>query len=79
MFWSQPIIADIEVMPTGEVVLGVMDRFGMQMGVGNYKPTRDNISNQQLVTGWVAGDTVMLCPSGGSYVQNNAVADDPYM
>ena len=88
MWWPQPIIADIEVLPSGEIVLGVMDRFGMQMGTNNQKPTYDaqnpNV-NDGLVTGYVAGDTLLLCPSGGSYIQNNAdgctaaTANDSYM
>jgi hypothetical protein len=88
MWWPQPIIADIEVLPSGQIVLGVMDRFGMQMGTNNRKPTFDpqtpNV-NDGLVTGYVAGDTLLLCPSGGSYIQNNAdsctaaTSDDSYM
>jgi hypothetical protein len=88
MWWPQPIIADIEVLPSGEIVLGVMDRFGMQMGTNNRKPTYDpqtpNV-NDGFVTGYVAGDTLLLCPSGGSFIQNNADActaatsDDSYM
>jgi hypothetical protein len=88
MWWPQPIIADIEVLPTGEIVLGIMDRFGMQMGTNNRKPTYDpqtpNV-NDGLVTGYVAGDTLLLCPSGGSFIQNNAdgctaaTSDDSYM
>jgi hypothetical protein len=88
MWWPQPIIADIEVLPTGEIVLGVMDRFGMQMGTNNRKPTYDPLTpnvNDGLVTGYVAGDTLLLCPSGGSFTQNNADActaatsDDSYL
>jgi hypothetical protein len=87
LWWPQPIIADIEVMPSGHIVLGVMDRFGMQMGTNNRKPTYDeqNANTHDLVTGYVAGDMLLLCPSGGSYIQNNAdgctpaTADDPYM
>jgi hypothetical protein len=87
MWWPQPIIADIELLPSGQIVLGVMDRFGMQMGTNNRKPTYDAAvgSTHGLVTGYVAGDTLLLCPSGGSYIQNNAdgctpaTADDPYM
>ena len=85
-WWPQPLIADIEVLPSGQIVLGVMDRFGMQMGTSNRKPTYSapNV-NADLVTGYVAGDTLMLCPSGGSYIQNNAdgctaaTSDDSYM
>jgi protocatechuate 3,4-dioxygenase beta subunit len=87
LWWPQPIIADIEVTPSGHIVLGVMDRFGMQMGTNNRKPTYDaqNSNTHDLVTGYVAGDMLLLCPSGGSYIQNNAdgctpaSADDPYM
>ena len=87
MWWPQPIIADIEVLPSGQIVLGVMDRFGMQMGTNNRKPTYDpgDSNTHGLVTGYVAGDTLMLCPSGGSYIQNNAdgctaaTSDDAYM
>ena len=86
LWWPQPLIADIEVLPSGQIVLGVMDRFGMQMGTNNRKPTYSapNV-NADLVTGYVAGDTLMLCPSGGSYIQNNAdgctaaTSDDSYM
>ena len=87
MWWAQPIISDIEVLPSGEIVLGVMDRFGMQMGTENEKPNLDpqNPPAIRLATGYIAGDTLLLCPNGGSYIQNNAdgctpaTSDDSYL
>jgi protocatechuate 3,4-dioxygenase beta subunit len=87
MWWAQPIISDIEVLPSGEIVLGVMDRFGMQMGTENERPNLDpqNPPFIRLATGYIAGDTLLLCPNGGSYIQNNAdgctpaTSDDSYL
>ena len=81
LWWPQPILADIEVLPDGSLVVGVMDRFGMQMGSNNREP----ISSSNYATGYVAGDMLILCPSGGTFVQNNAdgctpaSGDDTYM
>lgn len=82
LWWPQPVISDIEVLPSGEIVVGVLDRFGLQMGLFNFAPIAGNTDRY---TGWVAGDTLLLCPSSGSYIQNNAddctpaTEDDAYM
>ena len=60
----QPIISDIEFTRTGDMVLGIMDRFSHQGGHENY----ESISgNTQLFNVNASGDILHVCLSNGTY------------
>jgi trimeric autotransporter adhesin len=62
--WPQPILSDIEFDRDGNMVLGIMDRFGLQSGNVNYSPIA---GDNALYSGVVAGDVLRACVSGGVY------------
>jgi hypothetical protein len=65
LWYPQPILSDIEILEDGSIVVGIIDRFNMQMGTENRQPT-DTAQNQALKTSWTSGDTQLLCKTGAS-------------
>ena len=61
----QPILSDIEFDTDGSIILGMLDRFTMQVGSGNYAP---DAANTQLYAGMGGGDIRRICNVNGSYV-----------
>lgn len=66
---SQPVLSNIKFTEDGSMVLGLADRWGMQMGFRNYPPTPDAIAitTGNGVTGITGGDTVFACRTGTSW------------
>lgn len=67
--YPQPILSDIETLEDGSFAVGFIDRFSMQMGSDNIKPTETSVTlpwSGSLVTGNVAGDIQLLCKTGAS-------------
>ncbi len=63
----QPILADITLDVDGSLILGFLDRFGMQSGYRNYD-TVNNTAGSPLYSGATGGDLVRVCNviSGGT-------------
>jgi SdrD B-like domain/Domain of unknown function DUF11 len=59
----QPILSDIEFDANGSMLLGFMDRAGLQLGYVNYGP-----SGTTLYKGMTGGDILRACNAAGSYV-----------
>jgi subtilisin-like proprotein convertase family protein len=66
-FKHQPILSDIEFDDDGSMILGFMDRLGLQGGFKNYYPDI-NTSNTTLVTSIAVGDVIRVCNVGGNFV-----------
>ena len=62
----QPILSDIEFDVDGSIVLGLLDRFSMQVGGNNYAPDVSNTST--TYGGFAGGDIRRICNVSGSYV-----------
>ena len=63
--WPQPIVSDIEFADNGDMVIGVMDRFAMQMGAMQTIPVS---GNSQTTTALSNGDILHACSSGGGFI-----------
>lgn len=61
----QPIISNIDFTDNGDMVIGVMDRFGNQIGVENYIPVSGSRTLSYLVV-FGSGDILHACADGGS-------------
>ena len=61
----QPVLSDIEFDVDGSIVLGFLDRIGVQAGSGNYAP---DTANTALYENMGGGDIRRMCNVGGSYV-----------
>ena len=68
MVYPQPILSDIEILDDGSLAVGFMDRFAIQMGYQNRVPDNGK-NNATLVEVVVDGDTLILCKSGSTFVQ----------
>ncbi len=66
----QALIGDIEFTDSGDMVIGMLDRFGMQSGFLNYStnPADDTSGSQQLYSANAGGDLIHACRSGSSYI-----------
>lgn len=66
----QALIGDIEFTDNGDMVIGMLDRFGMQSGFLNYStnPADDTSGNQQLYSGNAGGDLIHACRTGSGFV-----------
>jgi SdrD B-like domain len=72
LIYPQPILSDIEIDTDGSLILGFMDRAGMQGGVANYRPNYPTaIADEQTQTG---GDLLRICNVGGAYITESASA-----
>ena len=63
----QPLLTDIEFSETGDVLLGFADRYGYQIGSGDYLP------DETWEDGQNAGDLIRVCRTAGGY----ALQGDP--
>lgn len=70
----QPIISDIEFDMNGDMILGIMDRFGHQSGRGNYAESVDG----GLFSGFTGGDLMRagLNADGNYTLESNGVVGD---
>ena len=68
-WWTQPMIVDVEQLTDGSMVLGISDRFSYQMGNSNWmpEPTVTGIT----VSGWTAGDTLLLCKTATGWFRES--------
>ena len=68
--YQQPILADIEFDGEGYMILGFIDRFGLQIGNDNY-----GLTGTSTASGESAGDILIAAPMGSTYtIESNAVA-----
>ncbi len=67
--YMQPILSDIEFDNDGSMILGFIDRWGLQVERGNYRPDLTgmdtNLENQEFIS---AGDILRACFVNGTYV-----------
>lgn len=64
--YPQPMLTALEFDNNGAMILGFLDRAGMQLGNNNYSPLA---SDTQTYEGAVAGDTLRACPNAsGVYI-----------
>lgn len=68
--YPQPILSDIDFMNDGSMVIGVLDRFSIQMGWRNLAPDT-NKTDLNLYTAFVHGDTLLMCKQGQTFVQES--------
>lgn len=69
-WWTQPMIVDVEQLADGSFVLGVSDRLSYQLGSVNYEPVANgtpSTGRPAYVTGWTAGDTLLLCKTANGW------------
>jgi len=73
----QPILSDIEVMPDGSLVIGMMDRLSQQTGWENRKALSGDTSTLDFGS---VGDVLLAKRIGASYVMESGETDpsDPY-
>ena len=65
--YAQPILSDIEFVSNGNMVLGFLDRGGMQLG--NQAVSPDPSTGLALFTGGAAGDLLIACLNDqGNYI-----------
>ncbi|MBO0937244.1 DUF11 domain-containing protein [Fibrella sp. HMF5335] len=63
--YPQPLIADIEIVDDGSMLISVMDRFGLQTGSeGNSKPGATVTFDER---GRASGDVLRVLPSGSGW------------
>lgn len=67
-FKPQPILSDIEFDVDGSMILGVMDRWGMQTGYDN---RQTNTNDNGLYNGVASSDILRVCLVSGSYQLEN--------
>lgn len=72
---SQPIIADIEFDEDGDMIIGVIDRGGMQLGNQNYTLDLNDSSTRSCQS---QGDIWHACKTGAGFVMENNSASCPY-
>ncbi len=67
--WPKPMLANIEIMDDGDLVLGMRDRFQDQVksGAGDYENPASLLNTNNVG----AGDIIRLCSSGGGYVMES--------
>lgn len=63
--YSQPIVSGIDTLEDGSFVVGLADRFNLQMGANNLQPN-DTSSSLPYMSNYVSGDTLLLCKTGTS-------------
>ncbi|MEM6317577.1 MAG: SdrD B-like domain-containing protein [Bacteroidota bacterium] len=63
--YPQPVISDIEFADNGDMVIGVVDRFSVQMGSMQPIP----VSGSNIMTSGVSnGDILHACQDGGTFI-----------
>ncbi len=70
LVYPQPILSDIDFMNDGSMVIGVLDRFSIQMGWRNLAPDSTK-TDLALYTAFVHGDVLLMCKQGQSFVQES--------
>jgi uncharacterized repeat protein (TIGR01451 family) len=63
--YPQPLLANIEFTPNGSMVLGFLDRAGLQFDYNELSPIS---GNTKLLSVDAAGDVVFVCKNGGTFV-----------
>ena len=70
----QPVLSDIEFDVDGTMVLGFLDRFGLQAGSFNFGPSAND---QTLYSGFMSGDLLRVHLDNGVYkLEQNAKSGD---
>ncbi|MCB0045885.1 MAG: discoidin domain-containing protein [Caldilineaceae bacterium] len=64
--YPQPVVADIEIDPTGNMTIGILNRWGDQIGSANYYPIPGGAAPFLLEIN-NAGDTIKACLLGAVY------------
>src|SRR5690606_14751383 len=70
--YPQPIISDIDFDSKGNMVIGVMDRWGHQVGFLNYPAVS---GNQTYIVGYSAGDILKAEPAGPIRADGNFILE----
>lgn len=73
-WYTQPMILDLETLGDGSIVLGVSDRLSYQTGYQNYKPALTSVNSPGFMTGWTAGDSILICKTDTGYLQESGGA-----
>jgi|GEM_PF-7009993 len=72
VMYPQPILSDIEFDVDGSMILGFMDRFGLQAGQSNFSPSSADSSEYN---GFMSGDILRAYLDNGTYkLEQNANA-----
>ena len=69
----QPILSDIEFDADGSMILGIMDRWGMQTQDDNYSPDATAMDTELYWLFIAPGDVLRVCNVGGTYVFEGGV------
>jgi uncharacterized repeat protein (TIGR01451 family) len=67
--YPQPLLANIEFTPNGSMVLGFLDRAGLQFDYDEPAPIS---GNTKLLSVDAAGDLVFVCKSSGTFIVEGA-------
>lgn len=65
VMWPQPVVSDIVFDVDGSIVIGMLDRFGLQSGRHNFAPTATD--NNKLYDGFSSGDMLRAYNNNGVY------------
>lgn len=66
VYYPQPLLSDIEIDVDGSLILGIMDRLGLQTGYENFSTDTNNTTN--LYLGQTGGDMLRICYVNGVYI-----------
>jgi trimeric autotransporter adhesin len=72
--YAQPILSDIEIDGSGDMILGFLDRGGMQFGAGNYTP----VSPATTLVSYVSAGDVLRAgknANGTWTIENNGITN----
>ena len=67
VWYTQPMILDVERLADGSFVLGVSDRMSYQGGATNYAPK----ATVEWLETWTAGDMILVCRTASGYAQES--------
>ncbi len=70
-YYPQPILSDIEFDENGSMNLSIMDRWGHQIGVGQYNAVAGSTAT---TSGRIMGDMLHVCKVGNSWVMEGSAA-----
>ncbi len=60
-YYPSPLLSDIEFDVDGSVIVGLIDRFGLQQNPNNYRP---DVTNNTVISMFGAGDILRVCDDG---------------
>ena len=69
--YNMPMVAGIDQLADGSLVIGLMSRLNLMLGVNNLKPRADATATD-LASGLVDGDILLLCKTAGGYERESS-------